>query len=731
MKKISKLVVICLVLTMTVWTFGACGSGGNNSGQDSSTVTAKKVTSHLSMKKDVSSYLKKVDMKYAYDTTETMAYDKDYWDNDLGWRSAGSDAEHKMAGYLEKEMKDIGLQSVEQVGTPCDKFQFNGSSFKLSGTDIDIEPASYQCNGTGTRGLQAEIVDVGHGTEADYAGKDVKGKIVLAGVDQKDEAWIDAYIREANKHGAAALVTYSRSGYGQANDNTANVQDICCPDLIPTCAISKNDAKDIKKALKNGHNKADLMLDAVMSDNDGTTYNVMGVIPGKSHDQRIVIAGHYDKYWYGFQDDSAAIGLVMTVAKAMVDSNYKPENDIVFIAHGGEEWGVTDSQFDWTVGAWGMIEAHKNWQGSTLALINCELPAFKVKGNTLGIGSVPEFRTLAKNFIDKSGLLVTAGKVKMAKKTFDSTTMEDGVSYRWHGVPYFINSFEDDTFIYNNYHTDADNKDTYNKATMHTNINWYGALAMYIDNEPALELDATQAAKDLKANFNKKYAKEAGVDVEKYEAAIEKFEKAGEAQNKKIAKVNKDYEKAVSDKDTKEAAELREEGQQLNETSLKVFQAVQDDFLKDNDFQIYYGHAGVNDNIKYLKGTIKGLENKDLWNDDGKSGALDNAWQINAVHDYGYIVFSTDVVKAINDMYSPVGQVRNQDYWGYQKMIPVVEVGRTTHDLNAVSGDKNPKVDWTAAKKVYQEALDKCLTQVRNYSNQEVKDMGEVTEMLQ
>ena len=216
--------------------------------------------------------------------------------------------------------------------------------------------------------------------------RDVEGKIVLAGVDQWNEAWIDNYIRQANARGAAALVTYSVGGYGELNDDTVNVQDVCCDSLIPVVAISPNEAKDIKKAVKSGNDQATLMVDATVEEGSGTTYNVVGKNKGKSSQQQILIAGHYDKYWYGFQDDSAAIALDFAVAKALIDSGYTPENDIVVIAHGAEEWGATNSQFDYTTGAWGMIhDAHPEWTKKTLALLNCELPAFQVKDDSMMI----------------------------------------------------------------------------------------------------------------------------------------------------------------------------------------------------------------------------------------------------------------------------------------------------------------------------------------------------------
>ena len=729
MKKWSRLFVAALIMSMMVWTLAGCGGSDQSAEKEDAGYTASEVTSELSMADAVKAYYEKIDMEYAYNLTEDLAYNEDLVDCELGWRSAGSDAEHKTADYLKKEMEKIGLENVDKVGTKCDKFQFNGSKMTIADTKIDIMPASYQCNGTGKEELKAEIVDVGTGFEADYEGKDVKGKIVLADVDQKDVSWIDGYIRQAKEKGAAALVTYATKGYGTDNQDTMNVQDICCSDEIPTCAISVNQADEIKAAIKDGKNQAELMLDAVLEDDAGTTYNVMGMIPGENHDQRIIISGHYDKYYYGFQDDCAAIGLVYGVAKAMVDSEYKPKNDIIFIAHGGEEWGVTGSQFDWTVGAWGMIEEKADWQGSTLAMINCELPAFQVEGNQIAIGAVPEFRSLAKRLISDYGLVVTDGDVTMARDPFDTTTMEDGVSYRWHGVPYFINSFEDEAFIYGKYHTDADNKDTYDEPTFRTNINWYGAMAMYIDAMPALEIDFTQVADDLEKNLDEDVAKEAGIDTEAYMEAVEGLRSAGDERNMMIADMNTEYENAVKEGDEKLAKEIRQKGIKVNRESLEAFQKVQDDFLKDNDFQIFYGHLSMNENIGFLNGAIKGLENKELWAEDEESGALDNAWQINAFHDYNYCIFSEKVADKVIDLYSP-DKVTANDYWGWKKQVPVVHVGEATYALNQLSGEENPDIDWEAMKKVYQDAKDQHLKDIKKLGDKEIEDMKALSEKL-
>ena len=72
-----------------------------------------KIDSELSMADDVQSYVDAVDAQYAYDTAYTLSYDEQYLSNELGFRTAGSDAEHKAADFLADQMKEIGLEDIE------------------------------------------------------------------------------------------------------------------------------------------------------------------------------------------------------------------------------------------------------------------------------------------------------------------------------------------------------------------------------------------------------------------------------------------------------------------------------------------------------------------------------------------------------------------------------------------------------------------------------------------
>lgn len=730
MRKWSKLMLAALVLSMTVWVFAGCGGSSSGEGEseapaEGNTYTAAEVTSDMSMADEVKAFYEAVDTQYGYDLAHELAYSEELSDF-LGWRSAGSDSEHKTADYLVDQFKEIGIDDVEKVATDCDKFQFNSSSLKLKGTDIELTPASYQVNGT-DGDLTAEMVDVGTGFEADYEGLDVKDKIVLAHVDQSNEAWIDGYARQAHEKGAAAIVTWADSGYGEASPDTVNVQDVCCSDLLPITAISANEAAEVIKALEAGNTECTLNVDAEMVPDGGTTYNVVGKIPGKSDDQKIIISGHYDKYWYGFQDDCAAVALVLTIAKAMKDSGYQPENDIEFICHGAEEWGDTDSMYDWTTGAWGMA-AHKDYGDDVLAMINCELPAFRNE-NGLQIVSVPEFNTLIAKLYD-SGLIITNGDVAFTKDPVKTTTMEDGISYREFGVPYLLNGFEGSDFMSQRYHTIADDESTYDEDTFKTNIDWYGAYAIYIDTEPALELDLEQTVNELEANLNSDYAQEAGVDTDAYADAVAKLRTAATSLNEGIRACNEDYEAAAADGDEDAMKKAREIGEDLNELSLEIFQKAQDKFLKVDDFTADYGHPIVNNNVASIDGALEGLENGVIWaEDDSGSGAADQILNLNSIHEYNYCIFSKKVAKHAIYEYTPeYYKDMDQAQWGYHHQVPVCEThGASRAIMHAESVDD---LDLEKIKEKLNNARGECIETIGEYCNQEIKDMHKLAHKI-
>lgn len=725
-KKFKKILCLAAALAL-VFSLTACGGGS-------------KIDSELSMAPDIQAYLDEVDESFAYDIAYTLAYDESLLSNELGFRTAGSDAEHAAADYLEGVMNEIGLADVEKVPVTLDKWQFNDASLTIEGTEIDMMPASYATNGTDEDGITAEIVDVGMGTAADYEGKDVEGKIVLAGVDQWNEAWIDQPLNEAALHGAVAIVTYGvESGYGAYSDDMINMQDVCSEDTMPCVSISRNQYKELSAALEAGNNKATLVVDNEMVPEGGTTYNVIGKIAGKSSDQQIIVSGHYDIYFNGFQDDSCAIGLVLAMAKAMTDAGYQPENDIIFVCHGAEEWGATGSQYDWTTGAWEMItEAHPEWAGKTLAMLNFELPAIDVDAAKGQFQCEPEFASLVTELVENSGILAAPVNDVYAEgfdaTSIDSFCLEDGVSYSWAGVPHFVNVPGFDTTAEQNwnrdrYHTVADDADTYSADVMTTNLNTYGAMAIYFDQTPALQLDFVARCDDLEEALAPELAKAAGADVDAYKEALADLRTACENHNAKIADINARYEAAVADgASEEEIASIRAEGVELNALTLEMYKYIQDNFVGlILTSELVTKHIPYQANIDVMEGVVAALEKNDIGNEEG-TGALDLAWQINGGSEYGYYSFSPETNAASQEGLFEEGNI----FWGTDRTAAFADTSEATMSLLAKAGalEAGESVTFDEEIAIYKAAIDAQMDELAKAMDKETAAMKEMTKKL-
>lgn len=728
-KLLSTILAAALLLT-------ACSSAAPvETARTESTEAAAVSTDAVQALTPVQAYTAAADEHYAYTIAETLSYNPEFLSSEQGFRNAGSEAEHKAADYIAAEMEALGL-TVEKVPVTVDLWSMNGASLTIAGTDIALNPVSYATNGTDADGITAELVDVGAGTMFDYEGLDVEGKIVLAGIDQWNVAWIDQYMNEAALHGAAAIVTYDVGGYATYNDEQVNMQDLCSSDVMPCVSISAADYAVLAEALEAGSSMATLIVDNVMVPEGGISYNVVGKLAGRSSEQQMIISGHYDIYFNGFQDDSCAIGLVLGIAKGMVDSGYQPENDILFIAHGSEEWGAIDSQFDWATGAWEMINhAHPEWAGKTIAMLNFELPAFYDGLPQMRIGCVPEFAPLTRSLAE-NGLLgeVVNGIYPegIDPITGDSNTIEDGVSYRASGVPYFINipgtQGGPEGWIQQHYHTVSDDRSTYSADVMQTNLNVYGTLAIYLDSTPALELSMTATCDDLEEALDPDYAAAAGIDVDAYSSALAALRSASEAHDAKIADVNARYAAAIASGASQEELDaIRAEGTALNKTTLAVFKAVQDAFIGIQSIStIVIKHIGYQENLMLLDGIKAALEKGELGNEE-ETGALDLAWMLNGATEFDYYNFSAEV----NDISRSILLEETNEgnmFWGTGKGFILADTWQATVGMLAKAEEEAP--DFTEELAILNAAYKAQAQLYRQTAEAEITAMLDVAGMF-
>ena len=687
-------------------------------------------TTPPSLKEEYDAFMEAVSPDYAYNIALELTTNPEFFNSELGGRTAGSDAEHAAADYLAGVMEEIGLSNVEKVAAPCDRWQFNGASFTVDGKEYPVY--SYATASTPPEGITAEVVYAGKGTMWDYEDMDVEGKIVLVDVDQRADWWVTYPMLEADFQGAAAILAANVGGFSQVADDALNCQDICGPTSIPTLSIGLADSQELQNKMKEGPVTATLVVDNEVEIDAGTTYNIMGVLKGKSSDHQILVGGHYDVHFWGFQDDNCAVGLVLSMAKAMIDSGYQPENDIVFCLHGAEEWGSSYTQYDWTVGAWEMINSvHPDWVGKALAFLNFELPAYEFDTYT-STYSAPEMYAMLDYYAneypyspDPEGCFPDG----VLTEGYQTYTYSDDFSYYAAGVPSTVNGFllQKDMenvfpFYVDIYHSQYDTPDTYNEAVMDFNIRYYGALAMYIDQTPALYLDFTAQYDRILASIDEEAMAAAGVDMAAFHTALEELNTAAQAMTERVKALNRDYLKAREDGDSAAMEKLWAEGKELTAQNLQAFEFAQKNLLGLMYERPIVPHEAPQENIQLCQDIIACLEQGDV-----VTVVDELAWTVNNVLEYYAMYFSPEVIAIQDDMHWGEG---NQDnlYWGTGINFTKADVDAATRSLYQRYDEQGG--DFSQEIAVYEAAIQAQTELLKELGTKEIGAMEQLAQLL-
>ena len=506
-----------------------------------------------------------MDVDYAYNFTKSL---EEFKTNEkLGYRTAGSQAEILTGNNIFEEMKKIGLSEVTRDEITVDTWEFEKADLTFTdenGQEHLAVLGSYQTN-FDTKGVKEfEVIYAGKGTKNDLAELDVKDKLVLIDINQREEWWINYPAYQAYLKGAAAVIAVQQGGYSEVDPTALNAQDIIGPDYAPAFSMSQVDAEVLKKSITaSGNASIKVNFDAKsVVEFDGKTYNYYGKIIGKDPESYIILSAHYDSYFSGFQDDNAAIGLMMSIAKGLIDSGYKPEKTIIFNALAAEEWGVSNTRYDWSTGAYNQIfRVHPEWVGKAVANINFELPAYEHT-------SSDEIRAIyeLKNYLEK--FATTVPRIEGVYKDGISVvsplrTWSDDFSFSIAGVPALRNDFQDSEFMRTHYHSQFDNEDTYNEKALSFHQNLYGLLTMYYDQTAVTPLDFTVRLNAIKDSIDEEVFERADVSSKEMISEIDTAIATAEKINKKVNEINDNYLKALNKDDAKTAKKLYDESRQL------------------------------------------------------------------------------------------------------------------------------------------------------------------------
>jgi hypothetical protein len=317
-------------------------------------------------------------------------------------RGVGTPGIDAAADWIEGRMRAVGLAPAGAEGyrqvfeAPVGARLLEGNALSLSGKDeklsVDWQPFTFSDDGA----AEGEIVFAGYGITApelgydDYAGLEVKGKIVLVAQDFPREPDPKSTFRDpknhrygewrykvtnARDHGAAAVLAVrddwnhpgkddipawkgspsSRAGLVAARVTLAALAAAG----IDAAALATPIATDLKPRSRSLGVKA--VLRVAVAHDRARTANVVGKIAGSDPsvaDECVVVGAHYDHLGLGGEnsaspdqigqphlgadDNASGTAAMLALARAFA-SQAPPRRTVVFAAFSGEELGVLGS----------------------------------------------------------------------------------------------------------------------------------------------------------------------------------------------------------------------------------------------------------------------------------------------------------------------------------------------------------------------------------------------------
>lgn len=350
----------------------------------------------------------------------------------LHGRLPGTEGFDKALGYSMAFFEKHGIEPAgrdfwpQQV--PMDINRIDSAYFLIeTGRDmmqlvpgVDFSVRGY----SGSGNVDADVVFCGYGTEADYEGIDVKGKIVL--VFKSNPSFnndlppftIRRHADIAYTHGAKAIVFVSQPNQSNPQKPIGSVMHGEGPmhEDLPQLQISVEKAdyllsnsgyrlSELQSLIDSTHRphsidvnkKASVMVQAVYSAN-GFTQNIVGVLHGndpKLKNEYILIGAHLDHVgtignsvlYPGANDNASGSAAVLELARVFSLQKGKLKRSIIFVLFGSEEKGL--------VGAGYLAEHLPVDKASIVAAFNMDCIGY---GDSLMVGngkSCPDLWSLA------------------------------------------------------------------------------------------------------------------------------------------------------------------------------------------------------------------------------------------------------------------------------------------------------------------------------------------------
>ena len=489
-----------------------------------------------------------LDDKFAYEFATTLASFGDAKDG-RGFHLVGSKAGKAAAQYAYDTFKKIGLKP--QFHTfPATGWEYYSSDITIKGhedLDLYITSAPYTPP-TPPEGITGQLVYLGYATKADLEGVDLTGKIALVDFDWDYTLWMNNIEHQVANNGAIGLIYYTTNPYGSDESGQAEfVGDWSgVKATIPTWSMRQADGKLLSELASNEELIVTVTSDCKTIEN-ATGYNVLATIKGAKYpDEYIVITAHTDAYFKCLQDDSAPVGILMAMAKAMVDTGYKPDRSIIFVTTDGEEAGGGETFYDWLVGSWALVnEKVKEWGGKIVDNHTIEMIGDN-KSDEFGYRASNVMYLFTKAMAD--GLNASGEYADEVSVQNYMTTSSDQWSFNYMGYPTTrtITEARADEV----YHSSMDTPERFNYDKFAAHLKAQTTLILRIDKQPFAPYDLSRDAEEYLDSLDIETLKAHGLDTEAMTSTLAGYiEKAQQLidKNLEITKLYQEAEAAGKD----------------------------------------------------------------------------------------------------------------------------------------------------------------------------------------
>ena len=284
--------------------------------------------------------------------------------NSIGPRLSGSPQAAAAVEYVEKQMRDLGLDvrlepvTVRHWVRGKEEAQLSRYPGQVRGTDQKIiVTALGNSIATPAEGITGPVVVVDTFEQLERLSADnVKGKVVLfnhrfdefaARAGRWEQAYssavpyrIDGPARAAQKGAIAALIrSVGAAGFRLPHTGVTEYKEGTPP--IPAAAVPAEDADLIADLASHGEVVTHLAL-TPHDELPAQSYNVIADLKGSELPQQVVIvSGHLDSWdqGTGALDDASGVGVAMDVLRIIKEVNRQPKRTIRFVAWTNEENG--------------------------------------------------------------------------------------------------------------------------------------------------------------------------------------------------------------------------------------------------------------------------------------------------------------------------------------------------------------------------------------------------------